>query len=89
MTTQDRGEMPELAEGARLEIVCAGRPVPRVRIPLSPPSFLRCKNDGEISPKANRLLGDPPIFIEGKNSGEISPFAEGGEADPPTCSVYQ
>ena len=32
------GEMPELAEGARLEIVCTGRLVPRVRIPLSPPS---------------------------------------------------
>jgi hypothetical protein len=35
-----QGEMPELAEGARLEIVCAGRLVPRVRIPLSPPFSL-------------------------------------------------
>ena len=31
------GEMPELAEGARLEIVCPERSGPWVRIPLSPP----------------------------------------------------
>jgi hypothetical protein len=29
--------MTELAEGARLEIVCAVNAAPRVRIPLSPP----------------------------------------------------
>jgi hypothetical protein len=57
--TQNPGEMPELAEGARLEIVCAGRLVPRVRIPLSPPSFLLCKNDGEISPSAAGVEADP------------------------------
>ena len=31
------GEMSELAEGARLEIVCGDQTSPRVRIPLSPP----------------------------------------------------
>ena len=30
------GEVSELVEGARLEIVCALRGVPRVRIPPSP-----------------------------------------------------
>jgi hypothetical protein len=35
-----RGEMSELAEGARLEIACTTQKVvPRVRIPLSPPNF--------------------------------------------------
>jgi hypothetical protein len=33
--------MTELAEGARLEIVCSERSEPRVRIPLSPPGKLQ------------------------------------------------
>jgi hypothetical protein len=37
---RNRGEMSELAEGARLEIACTTQKVvPRVRIPLSPPNF--------------------------------------------------
>ena len=31
------GELSELVEGARLEIVCTANTVPRVRIPCSPP----------------------------------------------------
>ena len=35
------GEMTELAEGARLLSECGGYTPPRVRIPLSPPFFIR------------------------------------------------
>ena len=35
-----KGEMAELAEGARLLSECAVKAAPRVRIPLSPPSIL-------------------------------------------------
>jgi hypothetical protein len=49
------GEMSELAEGARLEIACTTKVVPRVRIPLSPPFtgsevFRRLDGDVPIAP---------------------------------------
>ncbi len=37
--TTERGEMTELADGARLLSECGGYTPPRVRIPLSPPPF--------------------------------------------------
>ena len=48
---QIHGEMAELAEGARLLSECMGKPVPRVRIPVSPPfakysRFGQCSRDG-------------------------------------------
>ena len=48
---QIHGEMAELAEGARLLSECMGKPVPRVRIPVSPPFFKssrfgQCSRDG-------------------------------------------
>ncbi len=41
------GEMTELADGARLLSECGGNTPPRVRIPLSPPSFIK-KQSPEI-----------------------------------------
>ena len=60
------GEMPELAEGARLEIVCAGRLVPRVRIPLSPPCSLLDKEHGGISPSDEVGEADPLALFRAK-----------------------
>jgi hypothetical protein len=84
-TTQNLGEMPELAEGARLEIVCAGRLVPRVRIPLSPPIFLRGKNIGEIFPKAEGLWEIRLFYLRQKTWRDLAlrRMRRGGSAGIP------
>ncbi len=46
---KNTGEMTEMAEGARLEIVCTPKSVPRVRIPLSPPVAVYKPQSGVIA----------------------------------------